>query len=79
MQYPKASENVREISLFWIYCQSLRKTIVQKLIHVSSNVFCTFNLTFFTSKTLREGVVDSFLKQETPVPSFTSPADPDSS
>ena len=59
------------------YCQKPWKTTVKELLHVSSNVFCTFNLTFLTVNTLR-GVSDSFVKQETPVPSSTSPASLDS-
>ena len=46
---------------------------LQELIHITSNVFCTFNLTFFTSNTLREGIFDIFIKQGPPVPSSTSP------
>ena len=53
------------------------KTTVKELIHLSSNVFCTFNLTFFTVNTLRD-VSGSFVKQGTPVPSSTIPAYPDS-
>ena len=45
-------------------------------IHLSSNVFCTFNLIFFTVNTLR-GVSDSFVKQRTPVTSSTILANPD--
>ena len=44
---------------------------------LSSNAFCTFNFTFFTVNTLR-GASDSFVKQATPVPTFTIPANPDS-
>ena len=50
---------------------------MKELIHLSANVFCTFNLTFFTVNTLR-GVSDSFVKQGTPVPTSTIPANPDS-
>ena len=49
----------------------------ERLINLSSIVFCTFNLTFFTVNTLT-GVSDSFVKQGTPVPSSTIPANPDS-
>ena len=49
----------------------------ERLIQLSSNVFCTFNLTFFTVNTLR-GVSDSFVKEGKPVPSSTIPANPDS-
>ena len=49
----------------------------ERLIHLSPNVFCTFNLTFFTVNTLR-GVSDSLVKQGTPAPSSTIPASPDS-
>ena len=51
---------------------------MQELIHLTSNVFCKFNLTFFTINTLREGVFDSFVEQGTTVPSSTSPTDPES-
>ena len=50
---------------------------VKELNHLSSNVFCTFNLTFFTVNTLK-GVSDSFVKQGTPVSSSKIPANPDS-
>ena len=46
---------------------------MKELIHLSSDVFGTFNLTFFTVSTLKEGDSDSFIKQETPVPSSISP------
>ena len=50
---------------------------MKELIHLSSNVFGTFNLAFFTVNTLR-GVSDSFVKQGTPVPTSTIPTNPDS-
>ena len=50
---------------------------MKELIHLSSNVFCIFNLRFFAVNTLR-GVSDSFVKQGTPVPIFTIPANSDS-
>ena len=74
---PKPPKNVQEISWFWIYCQNSWKTTVKELIHLSSNVFCIFNLTFFTVNTLR-GASDSFVKQGTPMSSSTVPANPDS-
>ena len=47
-----------------------------KLINLSSNVFCTFNLTFFTVNSLRD-VSETFIKQGTPVPTSTIPANSD--
>ena len=64
LHYPKASK------------KCLRNKL-KELIHLSSNVFCTFNLIFFTVNTLR-GVSDSFVKQGTPLPSSAIPANPDS-
>ena len=64
LHYPKASKKCSRNKL-------------KELIHLSSNVFCTYNLTFFTFNTLR-GVSDSFVKWGTPVPSSTIPANPDS-
>ena len=49
----------------------------ERVIHLSSYVFCTFNLRFFTVNTLR-GVSDSFVKQGRPVPTSAIPANPDS-
>ena len=63
LHYPKASK------------KCLRNKL-KELIHQSSNVFCTFNLTF-TVNTLR-GVSDSFVKQGAPLPSSAIPANPDS-
>ena len=73
------SQSLQKISLFWIYCQNPWKTTMKELIHLSSNVFCTFNLWFFTVKvnTLR-GVSDSFVKEGTQVPTSTIPANPGS-
>ena len=70
-------QSLQKISWFWMYCQNPWKATVKELIHLSSNVFCIFNLKFFTVNTLR-GVSDSFVKQETPVPTSTIPANPDS-
>ena len=50
---------------------------MKELIHQSSNVFCTFNLRFFTVNTL-SGISGSFVKQGTPVPTFIIPANPGS-
>ena len=55
----------------------MKKKTVKELIHLSSNVFCTFNLTFFKVNTLG-GASDSFVKQGTLVPTFTIPANFDS-
>ena len=49
---------------------------MKELSHLRSNVFCTFNLRFFTDNTLR-GVSDGFVKQGTPVPTSTILANPD--
>ena len=70
------SQRSKKINWFWIYCQNPWKATVKELIHLSSNVFCTFNLTFFTVNTLR-GVSDSFVKQGTPVPTSTISANPE--
>ena len=71
------SQSLQIISWFRIYCGNPRKTTVKELIHLSSNVFGKFNMTFFTVNTLR-GVSDSLVKQGTPVPTSTIPANPDS-
>ena len=68
----KCSKNKLILNLF-----SKPMETVKELNHLSSNVFCTFNLTFFTVNTLK-GVSDSFVKQGTPVSSSTIPANPDS-
>ena len=62
---------------FWIYCQNPWKATMKELIHLSLNVFCTFNLRFFTVNILR-GVSDSFVKQETPALTSAIPENPDS-
>ena len=41
------SQCLQKINGFWIYCQNPWKATVKELVHLSSNVFCTFNLTFF--------------------------------
>ena len=71
------SQSLQKISWSWIYYQNPWKTTEKELIHLSSNVFCTLNLTFFTVNILR-GVSDSFVKQGTAVPTSTIPANPDS-
>ena len=71
------SQSLQKISWFWIYSQNPWKTTMKELIHLSLDVFCTFNLRFFTVNTLR-GVSGSFVKQGTPVLTSTVPANPDS-
>ena len=71
------SQSLKKKRWFWIYCQNPWKTTMKELVHLNSNVFCTFNLRFFTVNILR-GVSDSFVKQETPALTSAIPENPDS-
>ena len=61
LHYPKASKKCSRNKLILNILSKSMKNNSERVNYLSSNVFCTFNLTFFTVNTLR-GVSDSLVK-----------------